>query len=76
MNTVMSGAAVTQVRDGIYLVDVVMRATDEQRVSLSTLRTLQFPLPNGRTVPLEPVRDLRFRAGVSADLAPRPAFRP
>jgi len=52
MNTVMSGAPVTQVRDGIYLVDVVMRATDEQRVSLSTLRNLQFPLPNGRTVPL------------------------
>ena len=52
MNKVMSGAAVTQVRDGIYLVDVVMRATDEQRVSLSTLRNLQLPLPNGRTVPL------------------------
>ena len=51
MNTVMSGAVVTQVRDGIYLIDVVMRATDEQRVSLSTLRNLQFPLPNGRTVP-------------------------
>src|SRR5262245_1160511 len=52
LNTVMSGAAVTQVRDGIYLVDVVMRANDEQRVSLSTLRNLQFPLQNGRTVPL------------------------
>jgi multidrug efflux pump subunit AcrB len=52
MNTVMSGAAITQVRDGIYLIDVIMRATDEQRVSLSTLRNLQFPLPNGRTVPL------------------------
>jgi multidrug efflux pump subunit AcrB len=52
LNTVMSGAAFTQVRDGIYLVDVVMRATDEQRVSLSTLRNLQVPLQNGRTVPL------------------------
>jgi len=52
LNTVVSGAPVTQVRDGIYLVDVVARATDEQRVSLSTLRTLQVPLPNGRTVPL------------------------
>ena len=29
-----------------------MRATDEQRVSLATLRTLQVPLPSGRTVPL------------------------
>ena len=52
LNTVMTGAAVTQVRDDIYLVDVVVRATDEQRVSLSTLRNLQVPLPNGRTVPL------------------------
>ena len=60
MNTVMSGAAVTQVRDGIYLVDVVMRATDEQRVSLSTLRNLQFPLPNGRTVPLGVFATLDF----------------
>jgi AcrB/AcrD/AcrF family len=30
----------------------VARATDEQRVSLATLRTLQVPLPGGRTVPL------------------------
>ena len=29
-----------------------LRATDEQRVSLATLRTLQVPLPSGRTVPL------------------------
>ena len=60
MNKVMTGAAVTQVRDGIYLVDVVMRATDEQRVSLSTLRNLQFPLPNGRTVPLGVFATLDF----------------
>jgi multidrug efflux pump len=60
LNKVMSGLAVTQVRDGIYLVDVVMRATDEQRVSLSTLRNLQFPLPNGRTVPLGQFATLDF----------------
>jgi len=29
-----------------------VRATDEQRVSLETLPTLQVPLPGGRTVPL------------------------
>jgi multidrug efflux pump subunit AcrB len=52
LNSVVSGTPVTQVRDGIYLVDVITRATDEQRVSLSTLRTLQVPLPTGRTVPL------------------------
>jgi multidrug efflux pump subunit AcrB len=52
LNTVISGAAISQVRDDIYLVDIVVRATDEQRVSLSTLRSLQVPLPGGRTVPL------------------------
>ena len=52
LNTVLTGVPVTQVRDDIYLVNVVARATDEQRVSLSTLSTLQVPLPNGRTVPL------------------------
>jgi multidrug efflux pump subunit AcrB len=52
LNTVISGSSITQVRDDIYLVDVVVRATDEQRVSLATLRTVQVPLPSGRTVPL------------------------
>ena len=52
LNTVISGSSITQVRDDIYLVDVIARATDEQRVSLATLRTVQVPLPSGRTVPL------------------------
>jgi multidrug efflux pump len=52
LNTVISGSPVTQVRDDIYLVDVIARATDEQRVSLATLRDVQVPLPGGRTVPL------------------------
>jgi multidrug efflux pump subunit AcrB len=56
----MSGLPVTQVRDGIYLVDVIMRATDEQRLSLSTLSNLQFPLANGRTVPLGQFATLDF----------------
>ena len=52
LSTVISGAPITQVRDDIYLVDVVLRATDEQRVSLDSLRSIQVPLPNGATVPL------------------------
>ncbi len=60
LNTVMTGTPVTQVRDGIYLVNVVVRANDEQRVSLSTLRGLQLPLPNGRTVPLSQVATFDF----------------
>jgi multidrug efflux pump subunit AcrB len=52
LDTVVSGVPVTQIRDDIYLVNVVARATDEQRISIDSLRTLQVPLPNGRTVPL------------------------
>jgi multidrug efflux pump subunit AcrB len=60
VNTVMTGAAITHVRDDIYLVDVVARAQDEQRISLSTLRALQVPLPNGRTVPLGQIARFEF----------------
>jgi len=61
LNSVVSGTPVTQVRDGIYLVDVIARATDVQRVSLATLRTLQVPLPNGRTVPLSQLATFDFQ---------------
>jgi len=56
----MTGAPVTQVRDWIYLIDVLVRAMDEQRLSLETLRNLQFALPNGRTVPLGQFATLAF----------------
>lgn len=52
LNAAVTGSTVTQVRDDIYLIDVVARATGEERISLPTLRTLQVPLPNGRTVAL------------------------
>ncbi|MBG0776749.1 MAG: efflux RND transporter permease subunit [Desulfovibrionaceae bacterium] len=48
----LSGITVTRVRDDIYLIDVVARAEDAERASLDTIRTLELPLANGRTVPL------------------------
>ena len=60
LNSVVTGSTVTQLRDGIYLVDVVARATDEQRVSLSTLRNVQVPTFNGRTVPLSQLASFSF----------------
>jgi multidrug efflux pump len=60
LNTVMTGTPITQVRDNIYLINVITRAQDEQRVSLSTLRALQLPLPNGRTVPRSQVATFDF----------------
>ncbi len=52
LNAAVTGSTVTQVRDDIYLVNVVARAIDEQRASLQTLGSLQVPTPSGRMVPL------------------------
>jgi multidrug efflux pump subunit AcrB len=60
LNTVMTGSPITQVRDDIYLVDLVARARDEQRVSLDTIQSLQVPLPSGRTVPLSQIARFEY----------------
>jgi multidrug efflux pump subunit AcrB len=60
LNAVVSGVTATQVRSGIYLVDVLVRASAEQRMSLSTIRTLQVPLPNGRSVPLSQIASVEY----------------
>lgn len=41
LNSVISGSTVTQIRDDIYLVDVVLRQEGGQSLSIDTLRTLQ-----------------------------------
>jgi multidrug efflux pump subunit AcrB len=48
----MTGSPITQVRDDIYLVNVIARATDEQRASFETLSSLQVATPSGRMVPM------------------------
>ncbi|QQP92939.1 efflux RND transporter permease subunit (plasmid) [Skermanella sp. TT6] len=53
LNTAISGTTVTQVRDGIYLVNVLAREIRGQTLSVETLRTLEVSLPNGRAVPLK-----------------------
>jgi multidrug efflux pump subunit AcrB len=84
VNAAMSGITATQMRSGIYLVDVLVRAAPEQRMSPATLRTLQVPLPNGQSVPLSQIaaieygqeypivwrRDRKPTVTVQADLAP------
>jgi multidrug efflux pump subunit AcrB len=52
VNAAITGSTVTQVRDDIYLVNVVARAVEAERGAVSTLRALQVPIPGGRTVPL------------------------
>jgi multidrug efflux pump subunit AcrB len=52
LNTAITGTTVTQLRDDIYLINVIARAEAEDRVSLEGLSTLQVPVPGGRSVAL------------------------
>jgi multidrug efflux pump subunit AcrB len=60
LNAAVTGERITQVRDGIYLVNVVARSDERDRVSLANLRNLQVPLPNGRTVALSQFATFAF----------------
>ena len=60
LNTAISGTTFTQVRDDIYLVNVVVRQEGGQTLSVDTLRTLQLPLPNGRSVPLNQIATFEY----------------
>ncbi len=46
------GSTITQVRDDIYLINVVARSNEGERASLGGLPSLQVPTPTGRMVPL------------------------
>ncbi len=76
LNTVVSGNTVTQVRDDIYLINVVARATDEQRVSLDDPAQHPGPAPQRAHRTSEPNRDVRVRSGLSRRLAARPRAPP
>ncbi|UHS59168.1 efflux RND transporter permease subunit [Agrobacterium vaccinii] len=60
LNDIVEGTTVTQVRDDIYLVDVVGRAEDIERGSIDTLRNLQLAAANGKSVPLSTVAKFRY----------------
>ena len=60
LNSVLNGTSITQVRDSIYLVNVVDRATAPERASIDTLRNLQLIGLAGQTVPLGAVATLRY----------------
>ena len=55
-----TGSTVTQLRDDIYLVDVVARATNTDRLSLESLRNLQLNLPGGQSVPIMEIAKITY----------------
>ncbi|MEQ1944963.1 efflux RND transporter permease subunit [Mesorhizobium sp. VNQ89] len=55
LNGVVQGATVTQVRDAIYLINVVGRAQAAERASIDGLVDLQLPTSSGKAIPLSSV---------------------
>ncbi|WP_268915644.1 efflux RND transporter permease subunit [Aureimonas psammosilenae] len=60
LNSIVGGTAATQVRDSIYLIDVLGRAEDAERSSIDTLQNLQIATGNGVTVPLAAIANFRY----------------
>jgi multidrug efflux pump len=60
LNGVLDGTSITQIRDSIYLVNVVGRATAPERASIDTLRDLQLIGLGGQSVPLGAVAGLHY----------------
>jgi multidrug efflux pump subunit AcrB len=52
MNMILAGTTVTQIRDSIYLIDVVARAPEDERLTLQAIRSTQISLPSGQSLPL------------------------
>ncbi len=60
MNSIVSGSAITQVNDHIYLVNVVGRAIDSERGTPETLENLQIVTPSGTSIPLLAFATVRY----------------
>ncbi|NUA27498.1 efflux RND transporter permease subunit [Cupriavidus basilensis] len=60
--TVLTGVAVGQYRDGDKLIDILMRAPRNERDAMSDLQNVQVPTASGRVVPLTQVARIAFRS--------------
>ncbi|TAU24627.1 efflux RND transporter permease subunit (plasmid) [Rhizobium ruizarguesonis] len=60
LNGIVEGSTATQVRDDIYLVNVIGRARASERDSIQTLENLQLSTSNGKVVPLSAVANFRY----------------
>jgi multidrug efflux pump subunit AcrB len=60
LNAVVGGSTITQVRDSIYLINVVVRARADERGSIDQLRNIQLTTSNGQSVPAAAVANFRY----------------
>ncbi len=60
LNGIVGGSNFTEIRDNIYLVNVVGRAMVSERTSIETLQNLQIASKNGKFVPLAAIATFRY----------------
>jgi multidrug efflux pump subunit AcrB len=60
LNSVVAGATVTQIRDSIYLIDIVARANEQERQAIETIQQLQVPVNGNESVPLAAIADIHY----------------
>jgi multidrug efflux pump subunit AcrB len=60
LNQRLNGLSVTQMREGYQLIDVVVRATGDERARLSALADMTVRTANGRYVPLAQVARIHY----------------
>ncbi len=60
LNSIVGGTSFTQIRDNIYLVNVIGRAMDSERTSIETLQNLQIANQTGQTFPLAAIANIRY----------------
>ena len=60
LNGTVGGVPITQVRDSIYLVDVMVRAGEGERGAIETLQNLQLMNKTGQPVPLAALATFRY----------------
>lgn len=58
--TVFSGVTITQLRDGIFLIDVVARGAEADRQSLESIRNLELATATGTPIPLAALSHLTY----------------
>lgn len=55
LNGIVGGMTVTQLRDSIYLINVMVRADKSERSSIDALENLQLPNATGNSIPLSSI---------------------
>ena len=61
LNGAMQGLYVTEFREGIERIDVIVRGAEAERKHLSRLQNLMIPTASGQSVPLSQIANLNYR---------------